>query len=110
MRRLCIVPCGSAKIWDNNPQAGPTKAQYVYTGVFATTCRRYAEAHFDNWVILSAKYGFLLPDDVMQEPYNVSFIKPSNETISKDRLREQAIAMGLTEYDEITVLGGKHYV
>jgi hypothetical protein len=54
MSRLCIIPCGTAKIWDKNPNAGPTEAQYVCTGVFAAACQRYAMANFDYWVILSA--------------------------------------------------------
>ena len=27
MKTLCIVPCGKKKIWDDNPNAGPTKAR-----------------------------------------------------------------------------------
>jgi hypothetical protein len=110
MSRLCIVPCGNAKIWDKEPKAGPTEAQYVYTGVFAVACQRYAKAFFDNWVILSAKYGFLFPEDIIKESYNVSFIKPSKDTISIEELKEQAERKGLYDYQEITVLGGKHYV
>jgi hypothetical protein len=109
-KRLCIIPCGTAKIWDKEPKAGPTEAQYVYTGVFAVACQRYAKAFFDNWVILSAKYGFLFPEEVINESYNVSFIKPSDETITLQALKEQAERKGLYNYQEITVLGGKHYV
>jgi hypothetical protein len=54
-KRLCIVPCGSAKIWDKNPCAGPQRAADVYTGVFATTCQRYARTYFEEWVILSGR-------------------------------------------------------
>jgi hypothetical protein len=110
MSRLCIVPCGNAKIWDKEPKAGPTEAQHVYTGVFATACQRYAKAFFNDWIILSAKHGFLFPEEVVNESYNVSFIKPSNETITLQDLKEQAEWKGLYDYHEITVLGGKHYV
>lgn len=109
-KRLCIIPCGSAKVWDSNPNAGPQKAEDVYTGVFAASCQRYARAFFDHWVILSAKHGFLFPDDMVPEAYNISFIKPSSETISIEALEHQAIQLGLLEFEEITVLGGKHYV
>lgn len=109
-RKLCIIPCGSAKVWDKNQNAGPQKAKDIYTGVFAVACQRYATSFYDHWVILSAKHGFLYPNDVITETYNVSFIKPSEETISIEELRSQARTKGLINFNEITVLGGKHYV
>lgn len=108
--KLCIIPCGSAKVWDKNPQAGPTPAKYVYTGVFAAACQRYAKAFFQDWVILSAKHGFLFPEDIIQEPYNVSFINPNSETITVERLRQQTKVKKLDRFQGITILGGKHYI
>ncbi|WP_342439136.1 DUF6884 domain-containing protein [Paenibacillus sp. FSL L8-0436] len=108
-KSLCIIPCGAAKIWDKQPNQGATEAQYVYTGVFAVTCQKYARTYFDNWVILSAKHGFLFPSDLIPEDYNVSFVKPSIDTILLDQLHEQAKSKGLLAYEEVTVLGGKHY-
>jgi hypothetical protein len=107
---LCIIPCGSSKVWDAKPGAGPQKAENVYTGVFTSTCQKYARTNFDHWVILSAKHGFLHPHDIISGPYNVSFIKPSSEEISMQELDKQAIEKGLINFNEITVLGGKHYV
>lgn len=109
-RKLCIIPCGSAKIWDKQPSAGPTQAQFVYTGAFAAACQRYARAYYEDWVILSAKYGFLFPEDMVNGTYDVSFVKSSNEVIDLQALREQALSKGLSQYQEITVLGGKHYI
>jgi hypothetical protein len=109
-KRLCIVPCGTAKIWDKEPQAGPTQAQFVYTGVFASACQKYAKAFFKNWVILSAKHGFLFPEEIINESYNVSFIKHTDETITTEELIDQAREKGLMDFNEIIVLGGKHYV
>lgn len=37
---LCIVPCGTKKIWDENPNAGPTLAKDVYIGPFAKKVQR----------------------------------------------------------------------
>lgn len=108
-KSLCIIPCGAAKIWDKQPSLGPVEAQNVYTGVFAVACQRYATTFFNQWVILSAKYGFLYPQDIIPEDYNVSFIKPSSETILISELKEQAKSKGLFSFKEITVLGGKHY-
>jgi hypothetical protein len=105
-KRLCIIPCGTAKIWNKDLQAGPTQAQVVYTGVFATACQKYAKAFFKNWVILSAKHGFLYPEELIKEPYNISFIKPSDDTIvlkELKELKEQAEQKGLCAFNEIVV-------
>jgi hypothetical protein len=108
-RRLCIIPCGAAKVWDKHPDHGPTEAKDVYTDGFAKACQNYAKMFFTDWVILSAKYGFLRPDDIVNEGYNVSFIKPSAETISVPTLQQQVVQKELEKFDGIVVLGGKHY-
>jgi len=108
--RLCVVPCGSKKIWDVNPAAGPTEARYVYIGNFAKTCREYAEKFYPNsYVILSAKYGFLFPDEIVSGPYNVTFKDPSTNPIGVEELRKQAEEKGLMKYDEIVVIAGSIY-
>ena len=59
------------KIWDINPFAGPTKAKYVYVGPFAKKCKEYAQKFYpSSWCTLSAKYGFLFPNDIVPGPYN----------------------------------------
>ena len=109
--RLCIVPCGKQKIWDKDPNAGPTKARDVYIGPFAKTCIEYAEKFYPNsYVILSAKYGFLFPDEIVPENYNVTFNDPKTNPITVEELRKQAERKGLTNYDEIVVLAGSNYV
>lgn len=110
MKTLCIVPCGVSKIWDREPKRGPTAARYVYTGSFASKCRQYAEKfHPGHWCILSAKHGFLRPDDFVPGPYNVTFKDSKTKAISKEKLNQQAANMGLLSYDQIVVLGGKQY-
>jgi len=111
MRNLCIVPCGSKKIWSKNPKAGPTKARNVYVGPFAKKCREYAEKFYpSSWCILSAKYGFLLPDDVIPGPYNVSFNDRKTNPINLKDLAKQSKKKKFNEYKRIVVLGGKNYV
>ena len=80
MMDLCIIPCGSKKIWDKKPGIGPQKASNVYIGTFHQKCKEYAtKYHKNSWCILSAKHGFLFPDDNIPGPYNVSFnLKTSN--------------------------------
>lgn len=61
MDTLCIASCGKAKIWDKHPELGSTKARDAYIGVHTGLCRKYAERFYPgSWIILSAKYGFLL--------------------------------------------------
>jgi len=110
MKTLCIAPCGDRKIWKKNPNVGPTKARYVYTGHYAGKCIEYAGKFYpSSWCILSAKYGFLFPDDIVPEPYNVTFKKKKTNPITVDELSIQVGEKGLDKYDKIIVLGGQDY-
>ncbi|HPU75080.1 MAG TPA: hypothetical protein PLG65_02820 [Bacillota bacterium] len=107
--RLCTIPCGRKKIWDVNPEAGPTPARDVYVGPFAGMCRDYADRFFEDWVVLSAKYGFLRPHDLVPTNYDVTFSNRAVETITLSELREQIRRKELTRYQSIVILGGRHY-
>lgn len=110
MKTLCIITCGFKKIWDINPHAGPTKAKDVYHGVFARKCQQYAEMFYpDSWCILSAKYGFLFPGDMVSGPYNVTFNDKKTNPISLEDLSRQTKDKGLDQYEEIIALCGKNY-
>jgi hypothetical protein len=110
MKPLCIIPCGSKKIWDINPNAGPTKAKDVYIGPFAKKCQQYAETFYsDSWCILSAKHGFLFPDDKVPGPYNVTFNKKATNPIGNEELIKQFQKKGMGQYKKVVVLGGKKY-
>jgi hypothetical protein len=111
MKALCIVPCGKTKIWDKNNKAGPTTARDAYIGSFAKKCREYAERFFpDSYLILSAKYGFLFPDEIIAGPYNTSFNDRKSNPISMDELVIQAADKGLLKYNRVFVIGGRNYV
>ncbi len=111
MKTLCIVPCGSKKVWAKFPQAGPMPARDVYTGPFARKCREYAETFYpSSWCILSAKHGFLFPDDVVPGPYEVTFNDRETNPIGKAELVIQASRMAMGNYDRIVILGGRNYV
>ncbi len=110
MSTLCIVPCGNRKIWDKHPDIGPQKAEDVYIGSFVTKCREYAKLFYPNsWMILSAKYGFLCPNDIVPGPYNVSFNNQNTNSITVEELNKQANEKNLYDFDEIVVLGGRSY-
>ncbi|HPZ14908.1 MAG TPA: hypothetical protein PLK04_11890 [Bacillota bacterium] len=108
---LCVISCGSRKIWDDSSgrDAGPTLARNVYTGNFARLNQKYAERFYpESWCILSARYGFLMPDDVVSENYNVRITDP--EAISIENLQEQAQRLGLDRFDRVVVVAGRDYV
>lgn len=110
MRALCVVTCGKKKIWDLDPSAGPMMARDVYVGPFVGKCIAYAEMfHPESWCILSAKYGFLWPDDMVPGPYDVSFLKPGSNTIRDEELISQIRSKGLDDCKSIIVLGGRTY-
>ncbi|HDR7795626.1 TPA: hypothetical protein QCY19_004311 [Bacillus luti] len=109
MKRLCIIPCGKKKIWDKHPDYGPLDAKDVYISPFGKACQAYATEFFEDWVILSAKHGFLRPDDIVQENYDLAFDSKSDEVISIEQLKHQMIAKNLYEFDEIVLLVGKKH-
>ncbi|MRH41823.1 hypothetical protein GH741_03945 [Aquibacillus halophilus] len=110
MGQLCIIPCGTKKIWDRRGDIGPVRAQEAYIGTFHNLCERYAEMFFNQWVILSAKYGYLLPDDIVDANYDVTFNQKSNEIISTEELRKQVQNKFLYNNEGIVVLTGKKYI
>lgn len=108
--RLCIIPCGRKKIWDLDATKGPTPAQDAYIGTFGQACQRYARRFFPgNWVILSAKYGFLFPADHVPGPYDVAFDSPREDVIPSHVLKVQLEQKQLTNYRTVVVLGGRKH-
>lgn len=108
MNTLCIVQCGGQKIWKKYPNIGHVKAKEAYTSPYFKKNRDYAKRYGDNWVILSAKYGFLNPDEKIED-YNVTFKMKKSSPISYKELRNQVESKGLDKYSTILVLGGKDY-
>lgn len=109
MPTLCVVPCGKAKIWDRAPEAGPTPARRAYVRGLALETRRYAEAHYADWVVLSAKHGFLRPDDLVPGWYDVTFNRPGPEVVDLETLRRQLREKDLERFDDVVVLAGRIY-
>jgi hypothetical protein len=110
MKSLCIIACGKKKIYDENPEAGPVKAENLYTGLFSRKCIEYAKKfHFDSWCILSAKYGFLFSYEIVEGPYNECFHNRESNPITLDRLSLQIKSRELDKYERIIIVGGKQY-
>lgn len=109
MKRLCIIPCGKKKIWDKHSDYGPMEAKDVYISPFGKACQAYATMFFENWVILSAKHGFLRPSDIVLENYDLAFDSKSDEVISIEQLQKQMVDKSLLRFDEIVLLAGKKH-
>lgn len=112
--RLVIIPCGHAKIWDREPERGPTPAREAYTGPPFLVNRQYAEHSGERWLILSAKYGFVEPDALIPGPYDVSLRRgalaaPGSEPVNVAELRRQVEQMEMHQYRTIVGLGGVGY-
>jgi cytoplasmic iron level regulating protein YaaA (DUF328/UPF0246 family) len=106
--RLVVVPCGRSKIWKKHPHLGSTAAREAYSGAPFKVNREYAESVADRWVILSAKYGFIEPTTLINN-YEVTFKKKSTNPVSGSTLKKQATDLGLLQFEEVIVLGGKEY-
>ncbi|GAB4072216.1 hypothetical protein GCM10028778_01830 [Barrientosiimonas marina] len=109
MKELSIIPCGRKKIWDNHPEMGAVPAKNAYTGTLHKRTRQYAEMFTDQWVILSAKHGFLFADDIVDGPYDVTFNQNSDEIVSYAQLICQADEKQLKQFDRLVVLTGQKY-
>jgi hypothetical protein len=109
MSTLVVVPCGRAKIWKRYPTAGPTPAERAYVGSPFIVNRNYARRIADSWVVLSAKYGYILPAFMIPGDYNVSFKDPRSNPIDLLTLRQQVEDTGLRRFDTVLGLGGKEY-
>lgn len=96
-------------MWDQNPGAGPTPAGKAYTGTPFKINRDYAKRFGDSWVILSAKYGFLRPSDLIPGPYNVTFKQRASQPIAATELRRQVRARRLARFERVIALGGRDY-
>ena len=107
-RSLVIVPCSKSKIWEKYPDIGKVPAKDAYISSNFKKCREYAESYCYDWVILSAKYGFIKPNFNIPENYNVTFNRKSKEVVSNQKLRQQARRLG-NNYDNLVILGGKQY-
>ncbi|GGK04804.1 hypothetical protein GCM10007063_28920 [Lentibacillus kapialis] len=109
MLDLSIIPCGRKKIWDTHPEWGAVSAKNAYIGTLHRRTRQYAELFTDQWVILSAKHGFLFAEDMVDGPYDVTFGQKSDEIIPFDQLISQIKDKQLDQFERLVILTGKKY-
>ena len=60
-------------------------------------------------MILSAKHGFLAPDDLLPGPYEVTFSRKKTNPVSVVTLARQVAEQGLGRVPVVVALGGVHY-
>jgi endonuclease III len=104
---LVIISCSSMKTWDKHPSVGPTAARDAYKSPVFAISKEYAEKFGETWLVLSAKYGFVEPDFLIPENYNVRMGDPGS--ISPSELRAQIKDKGLARFKKIDVLGSLDY-
>lgn len=64
-KRIALVSCSSKKL------KYTTMAKNLYVSPLFKCAKQYAEKNFDEWFILSAKHGLLLPNSII-DPYDFS--------------------------------------
>ena len=110
MKEFCVIGCGKNKVWDEEPETGGIVARLAYRGRYFEACREYVENFYpENWCILSAKYGFILPDEIIPGNYDCTFKNTETNPIGAQALSESAGTKKLKEYDRILVVAGKEY-
>jgi uncharacterized protein DUF6884 len=99
MRSICILSCSASK------REFPTWAENLYASESFFLSRRYAEANFDAWAVLSAKHGLLLPGDIVS-PYDrsINSLSQSERKALVDALRCRLTALNLASDSEFTSL------
>lgn len=107
--KLVIIPCGSAKIWSKVTTSSSYPAKKAYIGSPFVVNRKYAESTGNRWMILSARYGYIDPDTMIQD-YDETFKAVTPQTITVNALKKQIEEKLLTRYSTILGLGGMEYI
>ena len=106
--KLIIVPCAREKAWDKYPICNGEElpAKEAYIGGYSRSAIKYADIRRrlgDKYLILSTKYGFLHPEDKIEQ------YKEKNFIISEEKLKEQAGKVDLIDIEEIEVAAPEEY-
>ncbi|QDN75090.1 hypothetical protein FNV64_05200 [Streptomyces sp. S1A1-7] len=99
---LVVIPCGSRKLGRR------ARAADLYVGSYHRACRRAADAlRPDRLLILSARYGLLDLDDVI-DPYDTPH--GAADAITAQALLKQATVRDIVLLDPVVALGGARHV
>jgi cytoplasmic iron level regulating protein YaaA (DUF328/UPF0246 family) len=104
MQTIYLVACVSQK------QAHAVPAELLYKSAWFLKASAYVRRHADHWYILSAKYGIVAPDTVIQ-PYNKTLAKGMSKAEREnwaDAVYRDLLNV-TTSNDKIVFLAGKKY-
>jgi hypothetical protein len=81
-------------------------AEALYSSELFFKSRRFAQANFDSWLILSAKYGLLEPGQIIQ-PYDrkMSDLSADERRELAARVSRQASSLHLAEAAVVSICG-----
>jgi hypothetical protein len=102
---LVITGCTKEKLAYNDSLRVPAKK--MYHGRLFKTVRNYCEAKGFDYVIISAKYGLILPDDIIGGYEKVLRTKEDVKNIQPQV--EEKLRPLLKNYERIIVVAGKKY-
>jgi hypothetical protein len=99
-RTVCIISCTAHKRDARMP------AENLYSSDLFFKSRRYAQANFDSWLILSAKHGLIKPDQII-EPYdcNLGTLSAPERAKLSERVSRQASLLSLEQARLISICG-----
>jgi len=101
--RVCIVSCTAHK------REAPMRAENLYCSELFYRSRRYAQARYDGWLILSAKHGLVKPCDII-DPYDCKLSSLSRE--ERDslimRVSEQALTAIPADAETHSICGAEY--
>jgi hypothetical protein len=106
INRIVIISCGKSK--NNGPDC---LAMDAYNGQSFRLKRRYAELSGFPWLILSAKYGLLKPDEKINPNYDKTIVSKRDSAQLALKIKQQI--PDFLEYsvaDEVIFLGPLAYV
>ncbi len=114
---LHIIECSKRKIWNFGAPSTPrfVPAKQAYLGDAITSWLADDRASEERWLILSARYGFIDPDQPI-ENYDVTFKLPATGPITDDALAAQVRyqvrwvdAVPIRQFTRVVVHGHNDY-
>lgn len=102
-KTIYLVSCASEK------QDFTCRADELYTSTLFTKSAAYAKKHADRWFILSAKYGLVFPEQIIN-PYDVTLRKKgvNEKKLWAGRVFEE-LQPYLSAKDTVVFLAGQPY-
>jgi len=104
-RVLVITECTKEKLSYNSSMKAPAKM--MYRGKLFEAVREFCESKKLDYLVISAKYGLLHPNEVIEGYDKVLRTRRDVEEIKP--LVEQRLKPILADYDKIVVIAGKRY-